>query len=124
MRGILDKVDTPLTSEEILSFALQATRDTFNLNACAIVLVDPSRKWFKVALARGWSNEAVKRYHAEPFAGLVAELAGLHAPLLVQKGDGRHGTAGYRFEDDSPAFLALPLAIRGKKIGFLYLGGT
>ncbi len=124
LRGILGKVNTPLTGEEILSFALQGIKDTYGLSACSIVLVDPSREWFKVSLTRGWSNEFVKHYHASPFRGLAADLAGMGEPAVVKKGDARHGGEGYRFDDDSPAFLVLPLAIRGRKIGFLYLGSS
>jgi len=121
VRGILEKVDTPLTSEEILSYALQATKDTFGLLACSIILIDPSREYFKVSLAKGWSNEFVKSFHGRPFRGLVADLAGMKEPLLVRQGDPRYQAEGYVFEDTYAALLALPLAIRGRKIGLLFL---
>lgn len=124
VRGILEKVDTPLTSEEILSYALQATKDTFDLLACSIILIDPARDYFKVSLAKGWSNDFIKRFHGRPFAGLVADLAGMKQPLLVKQGDQRHQAEGYVFESAYGAFLALPLAIRGKKIGLLFLSSA
>jgi len=124
VRAILAKVDSPLTSEEILSFALQGTKDTFDLIACSIILIDPSREYFKVSLAKGWSNEFVKQFHGQPFRGLVADLAGMKEPLLVKRGDPRFQSEGYAFESVYAAFLALPLAIRGRKIGLLYLSSA
>jgi diguanylate cyclase (GGDEF)-like protein len=124
IRGILDKVDSPLTSEEILSFALQGTKDTFDLLACSIVLVDTSRRYFKVSLSKGWSNEFVKSFHASPFKGLVADLAKMDEPMAVRRGDARHNAEGYRFEEEYASLLAVPLAIRGKKIGLLCLSSS
>ncbi len=124
LRKVLEKVDSHLSSEEILSFALQGVKDTFDLLACSLVVVDSSRSYHKVTLSKGWSNEFIKRFHASPFTGILADFATLREPLVVREGDARHQAEGYRFEHAYAAFTAVPLAIRGKRIGFLYLSSS
>jgi diguanylate cyclase (GGDEF)-like protein len=120
IRTILEKVNTTLSSEKILGFALQEMKDSFNCLAAAIILVDARAETFKVLTAKGWGYEFIKRFHASPFEGLVKEVASNWEPVLITGGDERIGTGGYVFQHNFTTMLALPLSIRGKPVGFLY----
>ena len=121
VQKILEKVDSSLTSEEILSFALQGIKDSFNCLAAAIILVDARAGTFKVVTAKGWGNEFIKKFHSRPFEGLVREMAGTTACFVMTNEDDRAGEAGYAFEHAYTSILAMPMVIRGKQVGFLYL---
>ncbi len=121
IRSILEKVSTTLGSEKILGFALQEMKDSFSCLAAAIILVDARAETFKVLTAKGWGYEFIKRFHASPFHGLVREVASNWEPVLITGGDERIGADGYVFQHDFTTMLAMPLSIRGKPVGFLYL---
>ncbi|MDF1536721.1 MAG: sensor domain-containing diguanylate cyclase [bacterium] len=121
IRGILEKVDSSLTSEEILSLALQGIKDSFDCLAVAIILVDGRAGTFKVVNAKGWSNEFVKKFHSGPFEGLIREMAGATTSFIMTSEDERAGSPGYTFEHTFASLLAMPMGIRGKQVGFMYL---
>jgi diguanylate cyclase (GGDEF)-like protein len=121
IREILEKVDTSLSSEEILSFALQGIKDSCQCLAVAIILVDERAGTFKVVNAKGWSNEFVKRFHSGPFEGMIKDMAGATKCLVMTDEDERAGGPGYTFEHDYASILAMPMGIRGKQVGFLYI---
>jgi len=124
IRKILGKVDSSLTSEEILSSALQGIKAAFDCLATAIILVDGRAKTFKVVNSKGWGNEFVKKFHAGPFEGLIAEMAGATSCLQMSREDERAGAPGYSFEHPYASLLAMPMGIRGKQVGFLYLSSS
>jgi diguanylate cyclase (GGDEF)-like protein len=110
IRTILEKVNTTLSSEKILGYAVQGIQDFF--------------KWagsFKVVTAKGWGYEFLKKINASPFQGLIQEMATRWEPILITRGDSRMGTEGYVFQHDFSTLLALPLSIRGRQVGLLYL---
>lgn len=121
IREILKKVNSTLSSEKILSFALQGIKDTFQCLAAAIILVDGRKETFRVVTAKGWGYEFLKKFHASPFHGLVREMGTRWEPVLITGSDERKGTDGYVFQHDYGSLLALPLSIRGKPVGLLYL---
>lgn len=121
IRGILKKVSTALSSEKILSFALQGIKDSFQCLATAIVLVDGRNRTFRVVTAKGWGYEFLKKFHASPFHGLIEEMANRWEPILIDMHDDRKGSEGYTFQHDYSTLLALPLIVRGKPVGLLYL---
>lgn len=121
IRTILEKVNTTLSSEKILGFALQGMQDSFKCLAAAIILVDAKAESFKVVTERGWGYEFLKKFHASPFQGLVQEMAAHWEPILITGDDTRKGTDGYTFQHDYDTLLALPLCNRGKPVGLLYL---
>lgn len=120
IRSILEKVNTPLSSEKILGFALQGIQGSFKCLAAAIVLIDSRKETFRVVTAKGWGYEFLKKFHVSPFQGLVAEMAGSWEPILITGEDARKGTEGYTFQHDFNTMLALPLIIRGRPVGFIY----
>ncbi|UCG39297.1 MAG: GGDEF domain-containing protein [bacterium] len=124
IRRILERVNSPMTSEEVLSFALQGLHDLFGCLATAIVLVDGKTENFKVAMAKGWSNEFIKRFHARPFGGLLREMVDRREPLIIVDGDSRAGTENYTFEHNYASLLAVPMGIRGKVVGFMYMSSA
>jgi len=121
IRTVLEKVNSTLGSEKILGFALQGMQDSFKCLAAAIILVDARAESFKVVTAKGWGYEFLKKFHTSPFEGLVKEMATRWEPILITRDDSRKDTAGYIFQHDYNTLLALPLAIRGKPVGLLYL---
>lgn len=121
IRTVLEKVNSTLGSEKILGFALQGMQDSFKCLAAAIILVDARAKSFKVVTAKGWGYEFLKKFHTSPFQGLVQEMATRWEPILITRDDSRKGTEGYIFQHDYNTLLALPLSIRGKPVGLLYL---
>ena len=121
IRNILGKVDTPMTSEEILSFALQGIKVSFDCLAVSIVLYGPRQETFKVVISKGWSNDFIKRFHGQRFDGLVRDMAGRDQPLEIAPGDPRHQAKGYQFQHAYRSLLAVPMGIRNRKVGFLYL---
>jgi diguanylate cyclase (GGDEF)-like protein len=121
IRTILEKVNTTLSSEKTLGLALQGMQDSFKCLAAAIILVDPRAESFKVVTARGWGYEFLKKFHASPFQGLVKEMATNWEPILVTGDDSRKNSDGYIFQHDYNTLLALPLSIRGKPVGLLYI---
>jgi len=121
IRAILEKVNSTLSSEKILGFALQGMQDSFKCLAAAIILVDARAESFKVVTARGWGYEFLKKFHTSPFQGLVQEMASRWEPILITRSDNRKDTDGYIFQHDYNTLLALPLSIRGKPVGLLYL---
>ena len=121
IRTVLEKVNSTLGSEKILGFALQGMQDSFKCLAAAIILVDARAKSFKVVTAKGWGYEFLKKFHTSPFQGLVQEMATRWEPILITRDDSRKGTEGYTFQHDYNTLLALPLSIRGKPVGLLYL---
>ena len=121
IRTVLEKVNSTLGSEKILGFALQGMQDSFKCMAAAIILVDARAKSFKVVTAKGWGYEFLKKFHTSPFQGLVQEMATRWEPILITRDDSRKGTEGYIFQHDYNTLLALPLSIRGKPVGLLYL---
>jgi diguanylate cyclase (GGDEF)-like protein len=121
IRTILGKVATTLSSEKILGFALQGIKDTFKCLASAIVLVDARAETFKVVTAKGWGYEFLKKFHVSSYQGLVREMAENWKPILITGDDVRKGTDGYIFQHDYSTLLALPLCIRAKPVGLLYL---
>ena len=121
IRSVLEKVNSTLSSEKILGFALQGMQDSFKCLAAAIILVDARAKSFKVVTAKGWGYEFLKKFHTSPFQGLVQEMATRWEPILITRDDSRKGTEGYIFQHDYNTLLALPLSIRGKPVGLLYL---
>ncbi len=121
IRTILSKVSTTLGSEKILGLALHGIQDTFKCLAAAIILVDAKAESFRVVTAKGWGYEFLKKFQSSPFHGLVKEMATRWEPILITRGDSRVGTDGYIFQHDYTTLLALPLSIRGKKVGLLYL---
>jgi len=121
IRMILEKVNTTLGSEKVLGFALQGILDYYKCKATAIILVDARAESFKVVTAKGWGYEFLKKFQSSPFQGLVQEMATRWEPILITRGDRRIGTDGYTFQHDYNTLLALPLCIRGKPVGFLYL---
>ena len=121
IRTVLEKVNSTLGSEKILGFALQGMQDSFKCLAAAIILVDARAKSFKVVTAKGWGYEFLKKFHTSPFQGLVQEMATRWEPILITRDDSKKGTEGYIFQHDYNTLLALPLSIRGKPVGLLYL---
>ena len=121
IRTILEKVNTTSSSEKTLGFALQGMQDAFKCLAAAIILVDARTESFKVVTARGWGYEFLKKFHTSPFQGLVKEMATHWEPILITRDDSRKNTDGYIFQHDYNTLLALPLSIRGKPVGLLYL---
>ena len=121
IRSVLEKVNSTLSSEKILGFALQGMQDSFKCLAAAIILVDARAESFKVVTAKGWGYEFLKKFHTSPFQGLVQEMATRWEPILITRDDSRKGTEGYIFQHDYNTLLALPLSIRGKPVGLLYL---
>jgi diguanylate cyclase (GGDEF)-like protein len=121
IRTVLEKVNSTLSSEKILGFALQGMQDSFKCLAAAIILVDARAESFKVVTAKGWGYEFLKKFHTSPFQGLVQEMANRWEPILITRDDSRKGTEGYIFQHDYNTLLALPLSIRGKPVGLLYL---
>ena len=120
IRSILKKVNTPLTSEEVLSFALQRIKDSFGFLACSILLLDPDRGRHKVVMSKGWSNAFIKEFHRRPFEGFLKEASNLKRPLLVISGDRKHQAEGYSFEHPFGSCLSVPMGIRGKDVGIPY----
>ncbi|MCK5352538.1 GAF domain-containing protein, partial [bacterium] len=120
IRSVLEKVNSTLSSEKILGFALQGMQDSFKCLAAAIILVDARVESFKVVTAKGWGYEFLKKFHTSPFQGLVQEMATRWEPILITRDDSRKGTEGYIFQHDYNTILALPLSIRGKPVGLLY----
>ena len=121
IRGILEKVNTTLNSEKVLGFALEGIKNSFNCQASAIILLDAKEKSFKVVTAKGWGYEFLKKFHTRPFDGLFKEMADSWAPILITGPDNRKGAEGYNFQYEYNTLLALPLSIRGRPVGFLYL---
>ncbi len=121
IRTILGKVATTLSSEKILGFALQGIKDTFKCLATAIVLIDARAETFKVVTAKGWGYEFLKKFHVSPYHGLIKEMADNWKPILIGENDARKGTDGYLFQHDYSTLLALPLCIRTRPVGLLYL---
>jgi diguanylate cyclase (GGDEF)-like protein len=121
IRKILGKVNSTLGSEKILGFALQGIQDSFNCLAAAIILVDARAESFRVVTAKGWGYEFLKKFQTSPFQGLVQEMAANWKPILINRDDSRKDTEGYTFQHDYNTLLALPLSIRGKPVGLLYL---
>ena len=121
IREILGKVDSSLTTEEILSIALQGIKDAFDCLAAAIILVDGRTGTFKIVNSKGWSYEFAKRFHSGPFEGLIKEMAGANSYLIMTDEDERAGRPGYTFEHEYASLLAMPMGIRGKQVGFLYM---
>ncbi len=120
-RKILKKVNTNLTAEEILSFALHGTMDAFKFLACTIILLDPSKEQFKVAISRGWSHEFVKAFHHRPTKGLIADSLASSEPIHLTPAHELYQADGYLFEHPYKSMLALPMGIRGKRVGIFYL---
>lgn len=121
IRSILEKVNSTLNSEKVLGFALEGIMDSFNCLASAIVLLDGKAETFKVVTAKGWGYEFLKKFHTSPFQGLLKEMAANWEPILITRQDNRKGKEGYTFQHDYNTLLALPLSVRGKPVGFLYL---
>jgi len=121
IRKILKKVDTPTTSSKILSVAIDGIKDSLGCLAVAIIVVDGRNEYFRVINSRGWGNEFIKAFHIRPFQGLVKEMVTQKTPLLIRQGDPRCRSEGYDFQHYYEALLAVPMSIRGKRIGFLYL---
>lgn len=121
IRSILEKVNSTLNSEKVLGFALEGIKNSFNCLASAIILLDAKAKSFKVVTAKGWGYEFLKKFHTSPYHGLLKEMADSWAPILIGQEDSRKGAEGYIFQHDYNTLLALPLTIRGKPVGFLYL---
>lgn len=121
IRNILKQVDSSLASEEILSSALHGIKIGFDCLATAIILVDGRSGTFKVVNSKGWGNEFVKRFHAAPFEGLVSDMAGARSPIRISGDDERTAEPGYTFEHPYASLLAMPMVIRGKQVGFLYM---
>ncbi len=124
IRKILENVNTNLTAEEILSTALHKIMDTYKFLACSIILVEPGKSRFKVAISRGWSHEFVKSFHHMSMDGLVADSLDSHDPILVRPGDTRYLSGGYTFEHQYKSMLALPMGIRGKRVGIFYASSS
>ncbi|UCF30898.1 MAG: GGDEF domain-containing protein [bacterium] len=124
IRKILEKVNTPMTAEEILSFALQGIKDAFNCLACSIIIIDPPRDHFKVVISKGWSNEFVKRFHGRSLSGFLEDALKLKEPLRVDGTSTHFQKDSYVFEHPYRVLLAVPMAIRGKRIGVLYLSSS
>ena len=124
IRDILNQVDSSLTTEEILSSALQAIKVAFDCLATAIILVDGKSGTFKVVNSKGWGNEFVKRFHAAPFEGLVSDMAKATSPMRISGDDECATEPGYTFEHPYASLLAMPMVIRGKQVGFLYLSSA
>ena len=124
VRNILKKVNSPLTSEEILSFALQGVKDSYDLLACSIILLDPARGHHKVVLSKGWSNAFVKEFHQRPFEGFLKVASVLDKPLLVLSADGKNRDDSRVFEHPFESFLAVPMGVGGNTVGILYLSSS
>ena len=121
IRSILEKVSSTLNAEKVLGFALEGIQKSFNCLAAAIILMDPKAKSFKVVNVKGWGYEFLKKFHSGPYHGLVEEMGNNWEPILINRQDSRKGAEGYVFQHDYNTLLALPLAIRGKPVGFIYL---
>lgn len=124
IRKILQNVNTNLTAEKILSTSLHMIMDTYKFLACSIILVEAERNWFKVAISRGWSHEFVKSFHHKSMDGLVFDSLNSHDPILVRPGDARYLSEGYTFEHQYKSMLALPMGIRGKRVGIFYASSS
>jgi len=96
----------------------------FDFLACAIIIVDPERKYHRVANAKGWGYEFIKQFHSRSFEGFLAEAATLDEPLLVTPDDPRFQAEGYSFYHPYRSFLAVPMGIQGKRIGVLYVSSA
>ncbi|MGD8353046.1 MAG: sensor domain-containing diguanylate cyclase [Pseudomonadota bacterium] len=121
IQDILEKVSSTLNAEKVLGFALEGIKSSFNCLAASIILLDPKAESFKVVTSKGWGYEFLKKFHASPFQGLVKEMATNWETILITGSDSRKGTEGYVFQYEYSTLLALPLSIRGKPVGLLYL---
>lgn len=124
IRKILENVNTNLTAEEILSIALHKIMDAFKFLACSIILVEPDKNQFKVAISRGWSHEFVKSFHHASLDGLLADSLDSNDPILIGPDDARYLSEGYTFEHQYKSMLALPMGIRGKRVGVFFVSSS
>jgi diguanylate cyclase (GGDEF)-like protein len=121
IRRILEKVNSPLTSEEIISIALQGIKDAFDCLTCAIIVIDPIRESFKIVNAKGWGHEFTKRFHGRAFTGFIQDASKLEGPLRVAEGSPYFHADTYSFEHPYQTLLLVPMGIRGKRVGVLLL---
>lgn len=124
IRKILRSVNSPQTSEQLVSSVLEGIKEMFGFLACVIIIIDPERKYHRVANAKGWGYEFIKQFHSRPFEGFLKEASTLDRPLLVTPDDSRFHTEGYRFYHPYRSFLAIPMGIQGKRIGVLYVSSS
>ena len=121
IRKILEKVNTLLTSEEVLSFALRGIKDSFQCLASSIIIIDPSRDYFKVVNSKGWGHEFIKKFHSRPLSGFLEDASKLKKPMRVSEGNPNYRKGTYIFEHPYRTLLAVPMGIRSKEVGVLLL---
>lgn len=121
IRSILENVSSTVNAEKVLGFAMEEIKKAFNCLASAIILLDPKAGSFKAVTAKGWGYEFLKTFHASPYHGLIEEMGRQWEPVFITGDDPRKGTEGYTFQHDYGTLLALPLSVRGRPVGLLYL---
>lgn len=117
---ILEKINSKMTSEELLSYALTRITKHYDYTSCGIIVYDKVKGDLKIQISKGLSQQFIKDFHTKRNLPLIEEVFQKEDAILVTEDHLHHKKEGYRFEHDYEILYITPLRIGGEIIGAIY----
>jgi diguanylate cyclase (GGDEF)-like protein len=124
LEDVLEKINTTLTSEEVLSYALTKLSSYFQYTSCGIVSYDKVAGDLKMKISKGLSHQFVKKFHSLETKAIIDEVFKKSESILITEDHPHFNREDYKFEHDYDTLFITPLMIGGEIIGVIYFDST
>ncbi|MFC1855757.1 sensor domain-containing diguanylate cyclase [Thermodesulfobacteriota bacterium] len=120
IEDILEKINTTLTAEELLSYALTKLSNYYEYTSCGIITYDKMTSELKMKISKGLSHTFVKKFHAGGTKDIVEEVFKKSDSLLITEDHPHFNREEYKFEHEYETLYITPLKVGGEIIGAIY----
>ncbi len=124
IEDILSKINSKMTSEELISYALTKICSVYDFLSCGIITYDKMTGDLRVKISKGLSHQFVKTFHEKKTKGIIEEVLKNEMALLINKDHPHYNKEEFRFEHDYEVLYVTPLRIGGEVIGAIYFDST
>jgi diguanylate cyclase (GGDEF)-like protein len=107
--------------EKVCSLVVDRLVRLFACQSCAVVLVDPSTEYLRIAHSEGISHTFVKEYQRRFATGAVGRLLWTGGPILIPDAASQPGLAAeVRLEHEFLSCCCVPIVIDERVIGYVH----
>ncbi len=124
IEDILGQINSNLTSEELISYALNKLSGFYQFSSCGIITYDKISSDLKIKISKGLSHKFVKQFHSMKTKLIIEEVFKDGGSLLITEDHPHFGKDDYKFEHEYDILYVTPLKIGGDIIGVIYFDST
>lgn len=124
LEDILEKINTQMTSEELLSYSLTKLSDYFQYTSCGVIVYDRVTNDIKMKISKGLSHHFIKEFHSKKTKVIVEEVFKKGEPKLITEDHPHYMRDDYKFEHEYDTLFITPLKLEGEVIGAIFFDST